>query len=308
MTYCKEKIDNWASIRPQKDNICCFNPNIIQDNGYYVCTNCGIIHSRIIEERTRIIYKTAEKKAKQSNERVYLPIGSRTVIKGYRDGKGNLLTPKSKSDFERLAKINRGFTNGFERNLLIALPIFNRLKFLFNIPDYVAKDAYKIYRFAAKRKMTRGRSIEALSIASIYCSLRINNIPILLDNIIKNTNITKREFFISFKVLFREVLPNLNLRFKTISPIKYIDKFIKEMNKSMECRQIAIDLIENSKQHGFVTSGKDPKGIAAASLYLSARKCEETLIQKDICKLANISEVTMRARMYELIKFSSPTK
>ncbi|MFX1258253.1 MAG: transcription initiation factor IIB family protein [Promethearchaeota archaeon] len=304
MIFSKECNFEGYPISSEKNNICCLNPNIIQDNGYNVCTECGVVYSRIIEDSTRMAFTFEEKKERQINERVHSPIGPRTLIKGDKDAKGNCLSPKFKSEFGRLAKINRGFINGYEHNLAIALPIYNRLKFLFNIPNYIASDAYKIYHFTVKEKMARGRGIEALISASIFCALRMNDIPIILDDIIKNINVTKREFLNSFRLIHRKVLPYLNFKFKSIRPIKYLDTFVKELNLSMKCRHIAVDLIENGKQDGLIISGKDPKGIAAASLYLSAKICNEPRIQKEICKFANITEVTMRARMYELMQFN----
>ena len=73
----------------------------------------------------------------------------------------------------------------------------------------------------------------------------------------------------------------------------------------MKCRSRAVDIIKNSCKQGFSYAGKDPKGIAAAALYISGKKCKEARIQKDICKAANITEVTLRTRIYELKDFSS---
>ncbi len=300
MLTIEDKLNDGNPIRPTMENKCCKKPNIIQNNGYNVCANCGMVYSSIIEKKSRVAFSNDEKKDRQINERVYYPIGTRTLIKGNKDAKGCYLNPHAKSNFKRLAKINSGYINGYERNLSTALKIYHRLKFLLNLPEHVAEEAYKIYNYAAKQKITRGRSIEALISASIYCAVRINNIPIIIDKILINTDITKKEFLNSFKVLNREVLPYLKLKIKIINPINYVDKFTKQLNLSMRCRFYAVDLIKNCKKHGLILSGKDPKGIAAASLYLSAKICDEPRKQKEICKFAHISEVTMRSRMYEL--------
>ena len=50
-------------------------------------------------------------------------------------------------------------------------------------------------------------------------------------------------------------------------------------------------------------SGKDPKGVAAACIYRYANITKEYITQKQISKLAHISEVTLRMRVKEISKF-----
>ena len=155
------------------EEACCLMPNIIQDKGYYVCTNCGMVNSKIIYHQTRLAFSFEEKKDRQINEKVYRPYGPRTIINYSKDSNGSSLSPTNNFKFKRLAKINRGLINGYERNLWIALPILKRLKSVLNIPDYIAEDAFNIYNITAKKKMATGRSIDALLSASIYCAYKM---------------------------------------------------------------------------------------------------------------------------------------
>ncbi len=282
-----------------KDN-CCLMPNIIAENGYYVCTNCGVVHSKIIENQSRLAFTTEERNNRQTTERVYSPYGPRTLIIGSKDANGNKLNPNHRAKFERLSKINRGLINGYERNLWFVVPLFNRLKSTLNIPDYIAEDAYRIYILTAKKKLAIGRSIEAILAASIYCAFKMNDKAIFINEILENINSTKKEFLNCFRLIIREILPMINIKIKAYTPLKYIDKLKQELNLSMKCRSLAVDIIQKAHNNGLSFAGKDPKGIAAASLYISAQKCEEARIQKDICNVANITEVTLRARIYEL--------
>jgi transcription initiation factor TFIIB len=300
MTYLSEKrYKNTAVILDSEYN-CCLLPNIIQDNGYFVCANCGTVHSRIMNGKPRFAFTVDERKNRTINERVYSPIGPRTIIKPNKDAKGNYLSPRFISKFKRLARINQHLVNAHERNLWIASQTFYRLKSLFNIPNYVADDAYKIYHIATKKKMAMGRGIEAVISASVYCALRMNNIPIFMEDLIKNTDITKKRFLSCFRMIYRLVLPELHFKLKPFNPKDYIDKLRDELHLSMKCRYVALDLIENCEENGQIFSGRDPKGIAAAALYLSSKICDEFKTQKEICNLANITEATLRARVKEL--------
>ncbi|MHA1150654.1 MAG: hypothetical protein ACTSR8_20730 [Promethearchaeota archaeon] len=58
--------------------------------------------------------------------------------------------------------------------------------------------------------------------------------------------------------------------------------------------------IKRCEDKGLNFSGKDPKGIAAASIYLSSKNTNEFRTQKEICQVAHISEITLRMRLKEI--------
>ncbi len=86
--------------------------------------------------------------------------------------------------------------------------------------------------------------------------------------------------------------------------VNYVDKFNDELGLSMKVRNVAVKLIISSKERGFNTAGKDPKGIAAAAIYLGSKICNENRTQKEISKLAKVTEVTLRMRVKDLQKFA----
>ncbi|MFX1478709.1 MAG: hypothetical protein ACFFCI_11325, partial [Promethearchaeota archaeon] len=236
----------------------------------------------------------------KSIEPVRSLIGPRTIFRGNLDGKGNYLSPEALTNYKRLSKINRGLVSGIEKNLWIAIPKLNYIKTRFNLPNYVSEDAFRIYISAAKKKLTLGRSIDGILSVSIYFALKFYGIPIILEDLLSAFQISKKKFVYCYKAIVNHIIPNLNLRTLNFTPQKYINKFYEELDLSMNCRNIAIKFIEESKRKGLRTSGKDPKGIAAASLYLSSKKIEEFRTQKQICKIANVSEITLRMRLKEI--------
>ncbi|MFX1326504.1 MAG: hypothetical protein ACFE8N_16255 [Promethearchaeota archaeon] len=92
----------------------------------------------------------------------------------------------------------------------------------------------------------------------------------------------------------------MNLSIYNFTPQEYINKFYNKLDLSLNCRNNAINVVEESKRKGLITSGRDPKGIAAASLYISSKSNNEFRTQKQICKIANISEITLRMRLKEI--------
>ncbi|TFG07522.1 MAG: transcription initiation factor IIB [Promethearchaeota archaeon] len=283
---------------------CCDSPKIAEEDGFYVCLNCGCVISRILDSSPRRAFTAEEIQKRKSNERVYSPIGPRTIIRGSRDARGTLLSPKYKSKFNRLAKIHRSLTTSYERNLWIALPNLQRLQKRLGIPDPVAEDALRIYTQTVKKKLTMGRSIDTLLSASIFAALRIHGIPRTVEEITKVAQIPKKKVIKSYRLILMEILPKLNLKVQHFTPDRYVDKFNDELGLSMQCRNIAVKLIGSAKKNGFDTAGKDPKGIAAAAIYLGSKICNENRTQKEISKLAKVTEVTLRMRVKDLQKFA----
>ena len=282
---------------------CCESPKITESNGFYVCMNCGAVISRVIDNSPRRAYTQEEIKKRKTSERVFSPIGPRTVIKGSRDAYGNLLNPKHKSKFYRLAKIHRSLITSFERNLWTALPILQTLQKKIGLPDRVAKDALRIYTEAVKKKLTMGRSIITLLCASVFCAIRVNGIPRALREITEVAQVSEKKVIKNYQLILLNILPKLNLRVKYFDSIDYIDKFNDQLGLSMKCRNRAIHLIQNAKENGFNPSGKDPKGIASAVLYMCSKFFEENRTQREICDCADITEVTLRLRVKEITKF-----
>ena len=293
------KNHNTFFIRGKEVN-CCSNPNIISSNGYNVCTNCGTTQSRIISYKPRRQFYLEREININNNEPVRSLIGPRTIFKGNLDGKGNYLSPKAIRNFKRISKINSGLINGFERNLWIAIPKLNHVKTQLNLPNYITEDAFRIYISAAKSKLTLGRTIDGVLSVSVYFALKINGLPRLIEEILSAFQISKKKFIYCYKAILNKIVPDLKLRIKNFTPQDYINKFYDELNLSIKSRNIAVRVVEDSKKKGLNTSGKDPKGIAAASLYISSKLNDEFRTQKQICKIANVSEITLRMRLKEI--------
>jgi transcription initiation factor TFIIB len=297
--------DDFFEESSEEGRPCCDSPKINEEDGFYVCKNCGFAFSRILDDSPRRAFTQEEIQKRKSSERVYSPIGPRTIIRGSRDARGTLLSPKYKSKFNRLAKIHRSLTTSYERNLWIALPNLQRLQKRLGIPDAVAEDALRIYTQTVKKKLTMGRSIDTLLSASIFAALRVHGIPRTAEEITKIAQIPKKKVIKSYRLILMEVLPKLGMRVQHFSADRYVDKFNEELKLSMKCRNIAVKLIEKAKESGFNSAGKDPKGIAAASIYIASKICNENRTQKEISQLAKVTEVTLRMRVKDLQKYAN---
>ena len=283
-----------------KEKSCCTSPRIRVDEGFRVCQNCGATHAQIFDDSPRRIYNQQEKKNRIINEVVYNPIGPRTVIKGNKDAHGRLLNSKDASYFRKLGKINKSIFSSFERNLYTAIPIFDRVQERLGIPDNVMKDAKRIYNYAVREKMTMGRSIESLISAAVFCSIRVSGIPLTMDEILEITSVPKKKCVKDYGLIRLEILPEFNFKVKHLTPDRYIDRFTEDLKLPMQCRNFAIRLLLKAINKGYNTSGKDPKGIAAAVIYAASQMCGDIRTQKEICDVTQVTQVTLRNRKREI--------
>ncbi|MCF2141580.1 MAG: hypothetical protein K9W44_16115 [Candidatus Lokiarchaeota archaeon] len=293
---------------PSQNEKCCDNPQITTAQGFSVCQNCGMVFDRVYENAPRRAFTQEELKNRKITEPVYSIIGPRTVIRGKIDSKGALLEAKYQVKYSRLGKIHRSLTSSYERNLWIALPNFQRLQEKLGLPEMVIQDAIKIYQNAVKEKLTMGRSIDILLAASIFVSLKIHGIPRVVEEIIKVVDVNKKNVVKCYRLLIIKILPKMNIRVSNLDPVRYIEKFGEDLELPMRIRQDAMRLVRRAKKNGLLIEGKDPKGIAAAAIYISSHLHKNPRTQTDIAKLSHITEVTLRVRCRDLQKYCKVPK
>lgn len=287
------------------ENPCCDEPLIKEQDGFFVCLNCGMVYDeQVLDASPRRAFTQDEITKRRSAEPVYRgQIGPRTTIKGNTDAKGSLLSPKGKQKYRRLAKIHRSLTTSYERNLWIALPNLQRLKERLNLPDAVEEDALRIYTNAVHKKLTMGRSIDTLLTASIFTALRIHEIPHTIEEILDKAELPKKNVIKSYRLILLKILPEMGIKIKHFGAVRYIDKFVEELKLSMDTRNRAIELLKIAKENGMPTQGKDPKGLAAAAIYTASKLLGENRTQNEIANISHITEVTLRMRAKDLRQY-----
>ena len=154
----------------------------------------------------------------------------------------------------------------------------------------------KIYRRAVKNHLIRGRSIEGVAAASLYAACRRNKIPRTLNEIAECARVGKKEIGRSY----RFVANKLKLSSHPVSPMEYIPRFISELNLSNKIAKKA-RLIVNAAERRGLTSGRGPTGVAAAAIYVSSIYFNERRTQRDIARVAQVTEVTVRNRFKEMV-------
>ncbi|MHA1561939.1 MAG: transcription initiation factor IIB, partial [Promethearchaeota archaeon] len=92
----------------------------------------------------------------------------------------------------------------------------------------------------------------------------------------------------------------LKLRYKPISPGPLVYRFGNDLDLSVQVQQKAADILKTALRHGLKKMGKDPKGLAAAALYIAAKPTTERKTQTEISEIARVTEVTLRTRAKQI--------
>ena len=216
-----------------------------------------------------------------------------------KDATGKPLSSSMKNSIERLRTWDsRSQANSSaDRNLRQAFNEMGKLKDKLALTDTVIEKAAYIYRKAMEKKLVRGRSIQGLVGACLYAACRDTETPRTLYDIADGMNIKKKDIARCYRLIFRE----LELKMPVVDPVKGISRIASVAKLSEKSKRNAVKILNQAKDIGLV-AGKDPMGVAAASLYLACITTGEIKSQKEISIASGITEVTIRNRCVGLRK------
>lgn len=278
--------------------------------GVRICAETGeVLEEYVITDEGEWRAYTPEERAKRSRvggaisyAKPYM--GVEAQVGPYREPGSRKIRGLSKRaeslKLQRSLKLGK-VLSGVEKNISQALMLMDDIVAKLDLPDSIKEEAARIYREAAQKGLTRGRSIEAMVAASLYAACRRHKVPCSIDEIIRylksahETDI-KREVTRSYRLIVRD----LNITIPVIEPERFIYRIASALNLPEQVVVDAIKIVMEAKKRG-VSSGKDPSGLAAAALYLAAFKHGFRKTQKEIAQVAGVTEVTVRNRYKEIV-------
>ncbi len=86
---------------------------------------------------------------------------------------------------------------------------------------------------------------------------------------------------------------------------KNLTEYIREFSMPLELREntiITAENLANRTEEKFLNSGKKLKGTAAAIIYISGILEDDRRTQKEVSKVANVPESTIRNRYLEIVR------
>lgn len=186
--------------------------------------------------------------------------------------------------------------NSTEKQLAKA---FGRIEAISNrlaVPDGVREATVDLYCDGFREEVTDGRDTSCFVAACLRLGSRRINKPVPLGRIIEPSHIEKQKVHLSRLALSE----TLGLGFETPTPADYLPFLSLEFTLTEKEWSITESLLD-STEHKQEFIGKDPAGIAAGAVYLSA----EHSTQSDVADAVGVSTETVRHRIEQLHDYVS---
>jgi transcription initiation factor TFIIB len=269
----------------------CGSKNIIADpkHAELYCADCGlVIAEKLIDLGPEWRAFDGEQAAQRT--RTGPPMSYRIHNKGL-----GTPTPKSLESTKRIRGVIS--MDSSEKTLSFALGEIDRMASALGLPTDIKEAASLLYRKAVKQNLIKGRSIEELGSAVLYITCRQYRVPRTLKEIAAVSRMPLKKIRRAYIFL----LKNLELRLMPPDPRHYIPRFCSELGLSDATREQAIALMRETKDMA-AAKGWGPTGTAAAAIYLAANLSGESVLDRDVAKVAGITPITLRTRYKELEK------
>jgi transcription initiation factor TFIIB len=271
-----------------------------EESGEIICGSCGLVlRDTIINEGPE--WRAFTQSEKDSRSRVGVPISFAVHDKGLttvigrigKDAYGRSIPLNTKLQMLRLRKwqIRSRVHSSSDRNLAQAMAELDRLCDKLKIMASIKERAAIIYRKALEQGLVRGRSISAITAASLYAACRVTQTPRTLREITSQSPIDKKDIARCYRLM----LKNMNLQMPKPDAQTRIPKIAAKVGVGEKTQQIAINILRSAEKKR-TTAGKDPMGLAAAALYIACVQNNEKRTQKNIADAAGVTEVTIRNR------------
>jgi transcription initiation factor TFIIB len=285
-------------------NLCpeCGQNNLVEDYemGEIICQDCGlVILENLVDKGPE--WRAFTREERQQRSRVGTPStlsvhdkGLSTIIDQVnKDAFGKELAIPIQLQMLRLRKwqIRARVHSSIDRNLSQAMTELDRLSDKLQIPTAIKEQAALLYRNALNKGLVRGRSILAITAASLYAACRFTRTPRTLKEVSKVSYIRQKDIARCYRLLIRV----FNLHMPVIDPILCVPKIASRIQINEKLQQIAIHVLHKADEKK-VVAGKDPMGLAAAALYISCVLERVRKTQKEIAIASGVTEVTVRNR------------
>jgi len=186
------------------------------------------------------------------------------------------------------------------RTLLLASQEIERLADVLRLPPHVREGALELFSEALRRKLVRGRQTERVATALLYASVRLEQLPLTLDEVAAGSRLGRLELGRLYRGLVRE----LQLEIEPQVAADFLPRFARKLKLSDETVAQARQLLHRAADAGY-GQGLGPGTLAGAALYLACREAGEPRSQKQVAQVAGITEVTVRTRYQELARLAS---
>ena len=261
------------------------NWNLDENRGEVICNQCGLVVEQSMIDPGA---DWTNHDHFQDKSRVGAPLTYRLADRGLNTtisrsdltsmgASRNRISSRDRRDWRRRIVVDeRSKTRQSRaRNLVKANQMIRDFS---GLPNPMQEETARLYRKLSNEGFVTGRSIAGVAAACTYLVARKENIPRQIPEIADAYQIDGKELSRLIRHISR----------------KYFDRFISELELPPNTRLQVDHLWQVIEPHSDIWQGKKPMGVAAALIYKAAKESGRTRTQAEICKISNISEVTLR--------------
>lgn len=302
-------MDGIAQDKTQsEDNACpeCGSTHLEMDyvRSEVVCSDCGlVVEEKMIDygqEWSAHSHEEWSTRTRTGPPRSFMIYdgGLSTVISTANvDAQRRALPMKTKKRLYRMRIMQNRLRVGdsSNRGLAKALREIDRTCSVLGLPSIFKEQSAMIYRKARTKGLIMGRTIRSVVGGVIYAVCRSNGVPRTFNEVARACHADVKLIRRAYSKVSRE----LHLAADLARPEDYVERFCSMLCLSQSVRPLALRYLATVTGPG-EGQGKSPLGIAAAAIYIAARDSGELVTQKEVARVAGVSEVTLRGRVKEL--------
>jgi len=170
------------------------------------------------------------------------------------------------------------------------------------LPGAARRDAAALFRELRGRGITKGRSIQELASACVYLACREHGLPVIPEEVSEAAR--SASWDVDTKALSRRsrfIVRELGLKLPPATkPSKYVPKICSSLGLEGDVVEKAVGIAERVEENHFIKDG-NPKGIAAATTYISSVLEGDRRIQDKVARAAGVTVITVRNRYKEIV-------
>ena len=300
-----------SSVRDEGDFTCpeCGGTEVIRDQekGDEICATCGLVVNDHRIDRGPD-WRAFTQQESDTRARTGAPMSFTMHDKGLstmidwrdHDSAGRRFSAKQRAQIHRLRKwqLRSRVHSSVDRNLAQAMTELDRLSSQIGLSKGIKELAAMIYRKLIVKRLVRSRSIDATVAASVYAACRLRESPRSLEEIAHYTRVDKKKIGKHYRML----VGKLKLRMPISDPANYVPRLVADLALPGKVQAATLEIIEMAKQKHNLVTGRDPRGLAAAAVYVASILTNHRVTQRQIANAAGVTEVTIRNRYKELVR------
>lgn len=186
-----------------------------------------------------------------------------------------------------------------KRTLIDAQTQINRLGSNFDLPSHTQKRALYLFQKLKEKKWNWTKDTKWIISALIHYVSKENGKPIPVSDISEFTEVSEKHIWDYFK----EIKKELNLEHSISGPTDYLESLCSDIDMQFEYQKETEELIGRiEKETGMVERGYSPVSICASSIYITIKKNDLDIQQKELAENCSVTVQTIRNRYPQIIE------